>query len=86
MNTVMTWVKVSDLVEKNKNFQIIHKTQNGALMWCLVRNSIPVMYQEISLNVQPFLNVYCLIEESNMNTSIIKKPQIKAFATGMSHV
>lgn len=86
MNTVMTWVKVSDLIEKNKSFQIIHKTKNGTSMWCLVRNSTPVMYQEVSSDIQPFFNVYCLIEESNINNSIINKPQIKAFATGISHV
>ena len=84
MKTVMTWVKVPDLVERNKSFQIIHKAKNGILMWCLVRNSTPVMYQEISSGSQPFFNVYCLIEESIKNTVIINKPYIRAFAAGIS--
>lgn len=85
MNTAMSWVTVSDLVEKNKSFQIIHKAKNDTVMWCLIRDSSPLMYQEISPDVQPFFNVYCLIEESILNNSIIKKTSIKAIVTGVSH-
>ncbi|AEI51728.1 hypothetical protein [Runella slithyformis] len=85
MNTAMTWVKVSDLVKSNKSFQIIHKAKNDILMWCLVRNSNPVMYQEIVSDTQPFVNVYCLVEERKTKSATINKSKIKAVVIGTSH-
>jgi hypothetical protein len=84
MKTVMFWVKISELVENNRSFKIIPKNNNGVIMWCLLRNNSPIMYQEISADIKPFFNVSCLIEGINENTTVIEEIQIKAFATGIS--
>lgn len=79
MKTEMVWVKVSELIEKNREFEIIAKTEDGNKLWCLIRNGVPVMYQEELPNTQPFCNVFFLVETHKKNSNVL---QIMAVTSG----
>ncbi|WP_428656078.1 hypothetical protein [Runella sp.] len=81
MKTEMVWVKVTELIQKNKEFTIVSKIEDGNRLWCLIRKGVPVIYQEELPNTQPFCNVFFLVETHEKISNIL---QIMAVTSGVN--